>query len=172
MKYSKSLLFIMMILPWITVPLLGKDAFKRYLPAGLFISLIVRIVNVIAKRRKWWWWYETIHPKLSGVIPFMLGPFLVGSMWILKWTYGKFLKYIMFNFVFDSFFTYIVVQYLTKFGIASLVRMKSIQLMYVFAALSLLLYIFQWLKENIGCLRFWNQTTKINQQRRKSEPCV
>jgi hypothetical protein len=52
------------------------------------------------------------------------------------------------NGIFDSIFTYIVVPYLTKFGIASLVRMKKIQLMYVFAVLSSLLYMFQVLKEN------------------------
>jgi hypothetical protein len=38
-KYSKSLLLLMMILTWFTVPMLGKDAFRRYLPAGLFIFL-------------------------------------------------------------------------------------------------------------------------------------
>jgi hypothetical protein len=53
-KYSKSMLLLMIILPWFTVPLLGKNSFKRFLPAGLFISLVVRIVNFIAKKRKWW----------------------------------------------------------------------------------------------------------------------
>lgn len=149
MKYSKTLLLLMMILSWFTTPLLGKSAFKRYLPAGLFISLMVRIVNVIAKKRKWWWWYETLHPKLPGEIPFMLGPFLVGSMWILKWTYGKFVRYVILNLAVDSMFTYIVVHYLTKFGIASLVRMKKIQLMYVLTVLSFILYFFQFLKENV-----------------------
>lgn len=66
MKYSKSLLFLLMIIPWFTVPLLGKDTFKRFLPAGLFIYLVVRIVNFIAKMKRWWWWYETLHPKISG----------------------------------------------------------------------------------------------------------
>jgi hypothetical protein len=160
MKYSKPLLLLIMILPWFTIPLFGERPFKRFLPSGVFISLLVRIVNIIAKKRKWWWWYETIHPKLSGVFPFMLGPFLVGSLWILKWTYGKFFRFMMLNFLFDSFFTYIVVPYLTKFGIVSLVRMKKIQLMYVFTVLSLLLYIFQWLKENMNRLLIRFQTIK------------
>jgi hypothetical protein len=43
--------------------------------------LVVRTINFIAKKRKWWW-YQTLHPKLSGVIPFIWGPFLIGSMWI------------------------------------------------------------------------------------------
>jgi hypothetical protein len=53
----------------------------------------------------------------------------------------------MLNGIFDSIFTYIIVPYLTKFGIASLVRMKKIQLMYVFVVLSSLIYMFQALKE-------------------------
>lgn len=168
MKYSKALQLLMMILPWFTIPMLGERAFKRFLPSGLFISFMVRIVNIVAKKRRWWWWYQTIHPQLSGVYPFMLGPFLVGSLWILKWTYGKFLRYMILNLIFDSFFTYIVVPYLTKFGIASLVRMKKIQLMYVFTFLSSLLYISQLLKENIK--RLLIKLQNINQFTLSGEP--
>jgi len=150
MRYSKLLLVLMMILPWFAVPLLGKGAFKRFLPASLLMSLIVRIVNYIAKKRKWWWWYETLRPKISGVIPFMLGPFLVGSLWILKWTYGNFFRYMMLNLIVDSAFTYGLVYYLKKLGIASLVRMKKIELMYVFTIEALLLYGFQFVKEKIS----------------------
>lgn len=149
MKYSKIWLAMTMILPWATAPLLGKKTFKRYLPAGIFIALMVRLTNVVAKRRKWWWWYETLHPRLSGVIPFMLGPFFVGSIWILKWTYGKFFRYLAVNMAFDSMFTYVVVPYLTKFGVASLVRMTKMQLMYVFTFLALILYVFQFFYQNI-----------------------
>lgn len=89
MKYSKTLLSLTMIMPWVTAPLLGKKTLEFYLPAAIFIALMVRLANVVAKKRKWWWWYETLHPRLSGVIPFMLGPFFVGSIWILKWTYWE-----------------------------------------------------------------------------------
>jgi hypothetical protein len=149
LKYSKSLLLLLMILPWFSVPLLGKDAFKRFLPAGLFISLVVRMVNFVAKKRRWWWWYETLHPKMSGVIPFMWGPFLIGTLWILKWTYGKFLRYITLNIIVDGAFTYGLVYYLQKFGIASLVRMKKTPLMFIFMVEALLLYGFQFFKEKL-----------------------
>lgn len=148
MKYSKTLLSLTMIMPWVTAPLLRKKTLKLYLPAGIFIALMVRLANVVAKKRKWWWWYETLHPRLSGVIPFMLGPFFVGSIWILKWTYGKFFRYFALNMLFDGMFTYVGVPILTKFGVASLVRMKKIQLMYVFIFLTLILYAFQFLYEN------------------------
>lgn len=77
----------------------------------------------------------------------MWGSFLVGSLWILKWTYGNFIKYMGLNLIVDSAFTYVLEPYLQRFGIASLVRMKKIQLMYVFMVLTILLYGFQFVKE-------------------------
>ena len=53
------------------------------------------------------------------------------------------------NMAFDSMFTYVIVPYLTKFGIASLVRISKMQLMYVFTVLALILYAFQFLYEKI-----------------------
>lgn len=138
-----------MILSWFTVPFAGKASLKRFLPASLFMAIIVRMVNFIAKRRKWWWWYEKIHPSVSGSFPFVWGSFLIGSLWIMKFTYGNFLKYMGLNLIADLTFTYVVEPYLQKFGIASLVRMKKIQLMYVFTVLAFLLYGFQLFIERV-----------------------
>jgi hypothetical protein len=111
--------------------------------------MVVRIVNFIAKKRKWWWWYQTLHPKLSGVIPFIWGPFFIGSLWILKLSYGKFFRYMLLNLTIDSAFTYGLVYYLQKYGIASLVRLKKINLLLIFSLEALLLYGFQYFKEKI-----------------------
>ncbi len=147
-KYMKSLLLIMMIFPWFSLPFIGRRSVKRFLPAAFFISLVVTIEDVIAKKRKWWWWYEGIHPKLSGIVPFLWGPFIVGSIWILKLTYGKFTKYIILNLIVDSMFTYFLVDCLRKLGIASLVRLKKYQLSLLFFLKSILLYGFHFIKEN------------------------
>jgi len=84
---------------------------------------------------------------LSGIVPFLWGPFIVGSLWILKLTYGKFIKYIILNLIVDSIFTYFLVSWLRKLGIASLVRLKKYQLSLLFFLKSLLLYGFQFIKE-------------------------
>lgn len=147
MKYSKQLLVLMMILSWFSLAFAGKESIKRFLPASLFMAIIVRVVNIIAKKRKWWWWYEKIHPFVSGSFPFVWGSFFVGSLWIMKFTYGNFIKFMGLNLIAHSAFTYVIEPYLQRFGIASLVRMKTIQLMYVFMVLAFLLYGFQLIKE-------------------------
>lgn len=149
LKYSKLLLWLQLVLPWLSTPLLGKKSFKRFLPAAIFISLFVHYESKLAKKRKWWWYYERIHPKVPGGFTLTWGPFLVGSMWILKYTYGKFWIYTMLNIIIDSGFTYILTESLKKFGIASLVRMKKYQLSLLFFFKSLLLYGFQYMKEKI-----------------------
>ena len=148
MKYSKLLLALMIASSWLSLAFVGKRSIKRFLPASLFIALVVKVVNIIAKKRRWWWWYEPIHPAVSGEFPFVWGSFFVGSFWILKFTYGKLMKYLGLNVITHLFFTYILVpHFLQRFGIASLVRMKKIQLMYVFIGLAFLLYGFQYVKE-------------------------
>ena len=147
LRKPKLILFFMLIFPWLTVPLLGKDTFKRYFLAGIFISLIVRMESMVAKKRKWWWFTEKIHPKLAGEFPLIWGPFLIGSMWILKFTYGKFFIYILTNLVVDTFFTYPFVKIMKSQGVGSLIRLKEYQLSILFFFKSLILYGFQFLRE-------------------------
>jgi len=146
-KQSKLFLIIMFILPWFSIPLLGKKTVKRFWPACLFIAIVVRLESIIAKKRRWWYFYEKIIPNTAGEFPLIWGPFFIGSMWILKFTYGKFWIYTITNFVIDTAFTFPFVSFLEKFRIASLIQLKKYQLSILFFIKSLLLYGFQSFKE-------------------------
>lgn len=147
-KYSKLLLLVMFVVPWMTLPLLGKKDIKQFLPAAIFISIVVSLEHIIAWKQKWWWYYEKLHPKLPGGLELIWGAFFIGSMWILKLTYGRFFIYVISNFLLDTLFTYPFVIFLKKQGVASLVRLKKYQLSLLFFMKSLLLYGFHYLKEN------------------------
>lgn len=149
MKYSKLFLWLQLALPWLSLPLLGKKTLKRFLPAAIFIALLVHYEGKLAKKRKWWLYYQSIHPKVPGGFTLTWGTFLIGSMWILKFTYGRFWVYTLVNLIVDSGFTYILTEPLKKVGIVSLVRMKKYQLSMLFFFKSLLLYGFQSMKEKI-----------------------
>ncbi len=139
----RLILVLILILPWFTIPFLGKESVKKFLPTSLCICVAVRIINHIAKKRKWWWFYEKLHPRLTGVFPLLWGPFFVSSMWVLKLTYGNLLKYLMFTQVSHFFFTYFIMDWFRNAGILSLVRMKKMQLQLLFLVESLFLYMFQ-----------------------------
>ncbi|MCM3587812.1 hypothetical protein M3182_18970 [Mesobacillus maritimus] len=116
------------------------------------MAIVVWFEGELAKKRKWWWYYVKIQPKLSGRFPLTWGPFLIGSIWILRFTYGKFMLYLLLNLVVDTVFTYKFVDMLKDLGlgIASLVRLKKYQLSLLFFVKSLLLYGFQMLREKVG----------------------
>ncbi|MEH7298773.1 hypothetical protein [Neobacillus drentensis] len=124
-KVARALLPAMMVLSWLTIPLLGKKSIKRFLPASILMAIVVWLEGKWARKRKWWWYYVKVHPKLSGGFPLTWGPFLIGSIWILRFTFGKFKWYLLLNLAVDTVFTYKFVDMLKDLGIASLVRLKK-----------------------------------------------
>jgi hypothetical protein len=150
LKVARALLPAMMVLSWLTIPLLGKKSIKRFLPASILMAIVVWLEGKWARKRKWWWYYVKVHPKLSGGFPLTWGPFLIGSIWILRFTFGKFKWYLLLNLAVDTVFTYKFVDMLKDLGIASLVRLKKYQLSILFFVKSLILYGVQMIREKIG----------------------
>ena len=103
-KIAKPILLVMLILSWLTLPSLGGKAIKRFLPASVLMATVVTLEMKLAKKRRWWWFYTKVHSKISGGFPLTWGPFLIGSMWILRFTYGKFGWYVLLNLIVDTFF--------------------------------------------------------------------
>lgn len=143
MNRNKMFLVASMLIPWITLPFIGKKAFKRFAPSAIFICLFVVIESLVAHRRKWWIFYEKINKFTLGETPLILGPFFIGSIWILKLTYGKFLRYFLVNFVVDSLFVFPGTWLLRRLGMASLLRMNRGHFLSIFLFKTVLMYGFQ-----------------------------
>ncbi|MCH6264217.1 hypothetical protein [Neobacillus citreus] len=142
-KADKTLIIFMAILPWLSISLLGRKTLKRFLPGGIFMSLYLIAEGRFAEKKKWWWFPYSVKPNVLAELPLILGPFLVGSLWILKFTYGKFNLYLLVNIIIDSIFTFIGLNWLKKIGYVSLVRLNKFQLSLVFLIKSFVLYGFQ-----------------------------
>ncbi|QOR64710.1 hypothetical protein IM538_12625 [Cytobacillus suaedae] len=149
MSTNRWLLFGVMLLPWLSIPLLGNKYIKRFLPATIFITSFVHFEGLYAERRKWWWFFERLHPKMNGMTPFLLGPFTVGTLWILRFTFGNFLLFIVTNFLVHLAFVFPLLNWLTKIGIGSLIRFNRMQLLALFTFKSALLYVFQMFVEKL-----------------------
>jgi len=138
----------MVSLSWLSLLFLGKNNTKRFLPASIFITLIEGINVQIGKKRSWWVFYNRPHSYLSGEFPYNIGPFLIGSMWILKWSYGNFKRFILLNAMVDGAFVLIMSILLKRLKIFTLVRLNKIQFFLYFFVKGFLLYGFQFLYEN------------------------
>lgn len=152
----------MLILPWLTLPLLGKDTFKRYLPGALFICSFTKILDIIGQRNKWWTFYKGI-PPLNSMDFLNWGPYFVSSFWVLKWTYGKFFVYFITNTIFHILFIFVGLKYTKQFKIFSLAKLKQLPYLVLHIFRALLLYAFQYIKENIQWFPFRIETKKESQ---------
>ncbi|MEW9050815.1 MAG: hypothetical protein AB2392_06635 [Neobacillus sp.] len=147
MEHKKRFLLAVIVLPWLTVPFLGKKAFKRFSLTALFICGMFGVQSVIAHKRGWWRVYPKLFPNMIGEFPFMIGPFFVGALWILKFTFGRFLRYTLLNLAVDYFHIYFFVAWLKRMGVASLIRLKNYQAYSLFTINAVLMYGFQMVVE-------------------------
>jgi hypothetical protein len=74
-----------------------------------------------------------------------MGPFFVGSMWILKWTYGNFKSFLMLNIIIDAIFSFAIIRIIEKLKLATLVRINQFQYFLSIFPKAFLLYGFQYL---------------------------
>ncbi len=123
----------MVLLAWLTVPFLGVKGIIRFLPASFLVTLIEGINVQIGKRRKWWVFFNKPKSYLFGEFPFNIGPHLVGSLWILKLTFGNFTKFILLNAIVDAFFAFPFAKICKKIRYCKLVKLNGFQFfLYVF----------------------------------------
>jgi len=136
----------MVLLVWLTLPFLGVRNIKKFLPSSIFIVIVEILLAQIGKERKWWVFYKK-NSFISVALPFYIGPFLIGSMWILKWTYGNFKRFLSLNAIVDGMFTILMMSLLKKLKLVTLVRFNKIQFFLYLFLKSFLLYGFQYLIE-------------------------
>ena len=146
-KSSKSFLLAILILPWLTIPLLGKEAFKKYLPAAIFICTFTKAIDIFGENKKWWQFYKGI-PPFNSMNFFNFGPYFATSLWMLKMTYGNFLLYLIVNFLLHVLFIFLGgIKFVTHYKIFSLVNLTKSQYLGIDFLRALLLYGFQYLTD-------------------------
>ncbi|MCA1056095.1 hypothetical protein LCM10_13935 [Rossellomorea aquimaris] len=140
---NKTLILLLMLLSWGSLFVAGKESLKKYLPSAAFMSLLVILESIYAEKNKWWTIKEKLFPGVNGNIPFVIGLFLSGSVWILKWTYKNFYLFLFVNMLVDTFYVYPFTTLSTRLGVGKLLLLKRYQLSLLFFVKSLLLYGFQ-----------------------------
>jgi hypothetical protein len=147
LRNSKLFYIALFILPWLTVPLLGKNSFKKYLPAAIFICTFTKAIDLFGEKKKWWQFYKGI-PPMDSMTFFNFGPYFVTSLWILKLTFGKFPLYLLSNFILHIFFIYLGgLKLVSWFKIFTLDKLSKSQYLAIDFLRALLLYGFQYINE-------------------------
>lgn len=113
---KQILLWAMVILPWFTLIFMKKEDIKRFMPVGLFSSLISIIAVEIGQNLGWFAFGETAYPFKTPA--YIWGLNIVTTIWLFYFVYGRFWLYLMIDTALNFGFIYLFHVYLLgKMGV-------------------------------------------------------
>lgn len=139
----KIILFIVFLLPWLSLFFASKETIKKYMPVTIFTAFLMTIIFQIAYTYKWWTIHEYIVPwGYMNDVSFTYGLFSVGTFWIFVLTFHKFSTFIVTNFVMDALMSFIVLPLLRVAGISEYKNIAAWQYFLVIFSLSFVIYFY------------------------------
>lgn len=136
----RTLLFL---IPWFTAFFIPKNVFKKYTPVAIFGTILVIIQSMLSIPLKWWTVKGGLLSKVVNDLSFILGPFFVGTIWIFRFTFGKFWLYLLTNIVMDLFLAYPANWSFQKLKVYRLVNFKPKHIFFTASFFALIIYGFQ-----------------------------
>ncbi|WP_165352621.1 hypothetical protein [Bacillus infantis] len=137
------------MIPWFSLLFIGKRSFKRYGIAGAIISIFEITNHLYGRHKKWWKFYDQPKSFIRDELPFDIGPYMPVSLWILKYSYGNFKKFILLNALFHMVFAWVFLPFLKKVKIVRLTRISYFQFFLYIHYKAYLLYALQHLIEKM-----------------------
>jgi hypothetical protein len=136
------------VIPWLSLLFLRKREVKRFSFAGVVIVIFEIINHLIGHKRNWWKFYDKRDSFIKNELPFSIGPYMPMSIWLLKYSYGNFKKFVGLNVIADGVFAFLLMDILKKLKIIRLKRLNRIQFFIYLHYKAYILYGVQYLVEN------------------------
>ncbi|PKM76707.1 MAG: hypothetical protein CVU90_11020 [Firmicutes bacterium HGW-Firmicutes-15] len=131
------------IAPWLTLFFMKREEIKRYMPVALLAIVITTIIHDTGIGLGFWVVRETAFP-LYEMLPYFYGLIPVLTLWIFKFTNGRFWIYVITNIILDiGFAFYLLGNMFPNRGIYALVGITSTQVLLLNLGHFTLLYVFQ-----------------------------
>lgn len=143
---NQVILWGMLVFPWLTLFLMKQEVIKRFMPITLFTVVTHAIIFESGITLGLWSTKETIFP-FNQTLPFVYGAIPAFTMWIFRFTYGRFWIYMVTNAIIDYGLAYIILPWLVARGIGTLSGSSLVLGITIIHAI--LLYIYQMWQEGI-----------------------
>ncbi|WP_121662215.1 hypothetical protein [Metabacillus litoralis] len=148
-KKHKLFNLSIIVIPWLSVLFIGKQSLKRYSFSSALIGMYEIVSHINGRRKKYWTFYDKPKKFVRDELPFDVGPYIPASMWILKYTYGNFKKFVLVNAIFNGLFAYLFIPFLHKIKIFRLNRLSYPKFFLYIHYKAYLLYGVQYLIEKV-----------------------
>lgn len=143
---NQVLLWVMFIVPWLTLFFMKKEDIKRFMPVALFAAFTSMIVDDAAGTLNLWVIRESIFP-LSHTDTQIISLIPVLTIWLFKYTYGKVWRYIAVDAVINLMFTLIILPWFGSRGIIENILATNLISFSMSTIHGLTLYVYQMWQE-------------------------
>ncbi|WP_110114401.1 hypothetical protein [Bacillus sp. CGMCC 1.16541] len=135
-------MWTLLIGPWFLLFFFDLQRIKRFVPVGLFASLVLTIVFQLAEKYEWWIIKDNLF-FLTNITPYVYGVFLVGTILIFYISYPSFPFFMLVNIVVDLFEALIISPLFQRLGIYEAKNMNQFAIFLLMIAIAALLYFYQ-----------------------------
>ena len=143
---NQTFLWASVILPWLSVFFLKKKDLKRFMPVALLGSLTTVFFMEVGISLGWWVPHQNIFP-LINIPPTSFSAYLLGIIWIFKFTYANFPRYLITNLIIDSVLSFFILRWFSLRGIVD-IHLSGLQILFLSTMIALFLYAYQkWQEE-------------------------
>ncbi|QDR80457.1 hypothetical protein [Sporomusa termitida] len=148
---NQTLLWASIILPWLSIVFLKKEDLQRYMPVALLGSLITIIFMEVGITLGWWVPQENIFP-LINIPPLSYSTYLIGIIWIFKFTYRNFLKYLATNLIIDTVLSFVILRWFIQRGIVD-IYISGLEMLFLSTIIAFALYAYQIWQESDAAVK-------------------
>ena len=149
---NQMIQWAMFILPWFTLFFMKGKEIKSYIASGLLSIVLTTIVHDVGTTFGFWVVRETTYPFYE-MMPYFYGTMPVLTMWVLKFTFGHYWRYMAVNTILDLGFAFIILDYFYPVtGIYGLVGITPIPTASIALLLAIIIYPFQMWQDDIFAL--------------------
>lgn len=147
--HNQVISWSMFIIPWLTLFFMKREDIKRYMPVGLWAIVSTTIIHDVGVTLGFWTVLKAAFP-LNEMLPYFYGTMPVLTMWVIKFTYGRFWLYVLTNTVLDIGFAFFILnRFFPSMGIYKLVGISPFGVLAINYLHMVALYIYQMWQEGI-----------------------
>lgn len=135
---NQIILWSSFFIPWLTLFFMPTKDIKRFLPAAFLVTVLCVIFTETGVTNGWWTIRETTYP-LAIIPTYTYGAFPVMTMWILKYTFGRFWLFAGIDLILNAILAFVIYPWIAGLGIKDF--HAGLYIIYLFAsAMALIVY--------------------------------
>ncbi len=145
---NQVILAAIVILSWLSLLFMRKEDIKRFMPVGLFATVTSAMILETGITLGWWAYPVKLFPFQN--VPYLYGPIPVATLWLLKFTYGRFWLYVGIDLLLNLFYTLAFEDYfLGSRGVIQFLSVSPMLDVFMTSALGIVIYGYQVWQESI-----------------------